>query len=54
MQTLRIKYMAVMKDYDHMTIIDENVNWMKLTYLLSMSSLNLKAPFVHLPLLKKN
>ena len=35
MQTLTRTYMLVFKDYDHMTIVDETVNWMKLTHLLS-------------------
>jgi hypothetical protein len=37
--------MVVIEDYDHMTIMDENVNWMKLTNLLSLFSLNLRALF---------
>ena len=28
-----------------MTIVDDNMNWMKLTHLLSSFSLNLRAPF---------
>ena len=45
MQTLTRTYMVVIEDTNHMTIMDENVNWMKLTNLLSLSSLNLRAPY---------
>ena len=45
--------MVVIEDYYHMTTMTENVNWMKLTHLLLIFSLNCKAPFVHLPLLEK-
>ena len=34
MQTLARTYMVVIKDYDHMTTMDESVNWMKLRHLL--------------------
>ena len=37
--------MVAIKDYDHMTILDKNVNWMKLTHLLSKNSLYLRPPF---------
>ena len=45
--------MVVIKDYDHMTPMDKNMYWMKLAHLLSTFSLNLRALFVHGPLLKK-
>jgi hypothetical protein len=45
--------MIVIKNYDHMTVMDENMSWMKLTNLLSKFSLNLKAFLVDLPLLQK-
>ena len=37
-------YMVLIKDYDHMTTMNENVNWMKPTHLLSNFA-NLRAPF---------
>ena len=40
----------VIVDYYHMTTMNENVNCMKLIYLLSTFSLNLKAPFVNITL----
>ena len=46
--------MAVIEDYYHITTMDEHVNWMKLTYLLSFFSINFGAPFVHLPLLQNS
>ena len=52
MQTLTRTRMVVIKE--HMTTMDENVNWMKLTHVLSMFSLNLGPLFVHLPLLQKH
>ena len=45
MQILTRTYMVVIKDYDHMTSMKENVNWIKITHLLLFTSLNLKAPF---------
>ena len=36
---------VVIEDYDHVTIMYENLNWMKLTHLLSSNSLNLRALF---------
>jgi hypothetical protein len=36
---------VVIGHYYYMTIMDENVNWMKLTHLLSMFSPNLEATF---------
>ena len=35
MQTLTRIFMVVIEDYDHITSMDENVNQMKLTHLLS-------------------
>ena len=34
MQTLTETHMIIVKDYDHMTTIYENLNQMKLTHLL--------------------
>jgi hypothetical protein len=46
MKTLTRIDMVVMKDYDHMTIMDGNVNRMELTYLYNVSlSLNLRASY---------
>jgi hypothetical protein len=50
MQTLLGMDMAVIEDYYHMTIMDENMNWMKLTYLLSNFTLNPTTSFAHLRL----
>jgi hypothetical protein len=33
-QTLTRTYMLVIKNYDHMTTMSKNMNWMKLTQLL--------------------
>ena len=45
--------MVVIEDYLHiMTILGENVNWVKLAHLLLKFSWNLMAPFVHKTLLK--
>jgi hypothetical protein len=41
MKTLARTNMLVIEDYDHMTIMDENMIWMKLTHLFSTLSLNL-------------
>ena len=35
---------VVIKEYYHMKTMDENVNWTKLTHLLSSFFLNLRAP----------
>ena len=40
--------MIVIKDYDHITIMDENVDWMKPTHPY------LRPPYVHLPLLHES
>ena len=45
MQTLTRMDKVVIEDYHHMTTIDVDVNWMKLTHLLLIFSLNLRAPF---------
>ena len=37
--------MAVIEDYDHLKIMDENVKSMKLTCLYLIVSLNFRAPF---------
>ena len=36
---------VVIEDYYYLTIMDENVNWMELTHLLSIFSQNHRAPF---------
>ena len=45
MQTLIKMDKVVIEDYYRVTIMDENMNWMKLTHLLSLFSLNPRAPF---------
>ena len=35
MQTLRRRDMVATEDYDHMKTMDEKMQWMKLTHLLS-------------------
>ena len=35
MQTLTRMYMVVIEEFDHMTKMDDNVNCMKVTHLLS-------------------
>ena len=55
MQNLRRMDNVVIGEYYLMKIMDEDVNWMKLTHMLSVLSLHLTPPpFVHLPLLQKN
>ena len=45
--------MVVIKDYDHVTTMGDNVNWMKLTHLLSSFFSKAKlGPFIHLPLFR--
>ena len=52
MRTLTRMDKVVKEDYYHMTLMDENTNWMKFTHILSKKSLNLRGgSFVHLPLL---
>ena len=43
MQTLTKMDMVVIEDYYHTTTMNKNVNWMKLTHLLSNFPLNRKA-----------
>ena len=38
----------VIRDYNHMTSMDENANKMKLTHLLSEKSLNLGGPLFYI------
>ena len=45
METLTRMDKVVIKDYYHTTTMNENVNEMKLTHLLSKLSLNLRALF---------
>ena len=45
MQTLIRTHMAVIEDFDHMIIMDKNVKSTKLTHMLSIVSLNLRALF---------
>ena len=44
MQTLTRTYMVVIEDFVHTTTINENVNYMKLTHLLSKISIILGPP----------
>ena len=39
---------VVIEDFYNMTTIDENMNWMKLTHVLSKKSLNLMAPLLYI------
>ena len=39
---------VVIRDYYHMTTMDENMNWMKPTHLLAISSLNLRRPLLYM------
>jgi hypothetical protein len=41
MQTLTRIDRVDIEDYYHMTLVDKNVNWMKLTHLLLRLSLNI-------------
>ena len=41
MQTLTRMDRVIIEDYYHVTLVDENLNWMKLTHPLSRLSLNL-------------
>ena len=34
MQTLTRAYMVLIEDYDHMTLMDENMNWINRQYFL--------------------
>ena len=54
MQTLTWKDMVVIEDYYPLTILDENMCWMKLTRLLSVFLKTLGLPFVNLPLPKSS
>ena len=45
MQTLIIMNKVVIRDYYHMRIMDEHINWMNLTHVLSKFPQNLRAPF---------
>ena len=49
MKSLTRMNMVVIKDYYDMIPMDENVNWMTPTNLLSSFSLTLQLPCVHLP-----
>ena len=53
MQTLTRMDKTIIKDFDHMTTMDENANLMKLTHLLLIFPLNLKAQFCKPNYLKK-
>ena len=44
---------VVIEDYEHIAM-DENVNWMLLTHMLLIFSLNLRASFAHPSLLQEN
>ena len=43
MQTLTRMDKVVIEHFYHMTTMDENMNWMELTHLLSKKILNLRA-----------
>ena len=45
MQTLTTLDKIVIEDYYQMTIINENVYWMKVAHLFSSFSQNLRVPF---------
>ena len=45
MQNLIRRNMVAIKDYDYMKTMDDNVEWMKPTCLLSNFYLNLRVPF---------
>ena len=51
MQNLITMDMIVIEEYYHITIMNKNINWMKLAHLCSKESLILKGPFIKLPLL---
>jgi hypothetical protein len=53
MQTLRRIYMVAIKDNDHMTTMDENINWIELTHCYLIYVLNFGPLFVHPPFLQK-
>jgi hypothetical protein len=40
MQILTRRHVVIIKNYDQMKSMDKNVKWMKLTHLLSSSTLN--------------
>ena len=44
MQTLTIMDMVAIGDYYHVTTMNEDMNWMKLTHHLSNFPLDLRAP----------
>jgi hypothetical protein len=56
MQALAKNGHGVIGDNYHMTVMDENVKWLRLAHPLSDFSLNFRAPFctVHLSLLEKH
>ena len=37
-----------MKDYDHMTTMDENMNWMKQAHLLSILISTIEGPLLYI------
>ena len=45
MQVITRMGMVVIMNYYHMTTMDENMNWMKLTHMLSTFFVNLMTPF---------
>ena len=54
LQTLKRMDMVVIRNYVHMTTMDEHTYWIKLTHLLSNFSLTLKAPFCTSSFTSKN
>ena len=53
-QSLRKMDNVVIEDYDHMTTMNENMNWMELTHSLSISLRTLRPLCVHLPLIQNS
>ena len=45
MQTLTKTYMVAIEGYNHMTIVDEHMNWMKLTHLFAKFFSKSQGPF---------
>ena len=54
MRSLTIMDMVVIVDYYQVTTIDENMNWMKLTRLLSISFSKPQGPLLYIYLTSKS
>ena len=50
---MHLVHIQVIEGYSHLTTMDENVNWIKLTCFLSFFSLNLRAPCCTYPFTSK-